>query len=756
MRREPIKKVFINILCILFFAFTLFSSLILNAQGTQILNPVIHPPIFSPNDDGRKDTTIISFTSSKCWSAWTITICIPTNTEILREFSGIIEDGSKDVSIEWDGKDKDGNLLSDLTYKYRIYLETDVIPPTTEITVANPIYIHNDTNFSSLNTGYALNAVDHGTPVSGVDAVYYKINNPTNWNTYTNTIYLPADGLYTIDYKAKDIAGNQEREKHYTVYADGIPPGVPQGLTYYIHGSDIYLKWNVNTEWDFAGYNIYRNGNKLNIDLFTDTFYSNLDLADGEYSYSISSVDVFGNESNPCDPATVVFDGCLEIASPGEGSTNKNLTLIWADIICKNEFKQMKIEYGEGKFPELWYKLKEIEIKGGRFRVAYPWLTKDMNGEYTIRARGTKNDDTLREDSVTVFIYNPTAKEVVSVSSNDKGVDNDEPGNTPLVIVTTGKVNLDNTPPQIDISGIENGNYYDHSVCADIQITDEYLSQYHIILKKDAEVEAVEEGSKNTNYKICVKEDAKYEILVEAKDKSENVANASISFGIDTKDPGEQDLETDEPGDILADNTQTNTNTYEGYLGDGLDGIEEIEEILDDIMSSSNNTKGKGKKDKKEKHKTKKKSGKPGWVSINAKGKSFLSLYTNSKKKFVINLAPYKNKGRTVEIRYFDEEGVEHVLVLTNLSVAKKGQKDKLKNWVESAINRYKNKNKKAKADGESSEGKSDEDKIGKKPDKAIKKSTNIKDLIEKAKQQKKDKEEKEKKEKEDKSKGKK
>ncbi len=453
-----------------FFNFPLF------AEATEIINPSADPSLFSPNNDGRKDSTTISFTSSKYWSQWTIKISNTLNNRVIRTFSGLIEDGSKNVSVEWDGKDENGNVLADETYKFKIRLESDAEPPETVIIPDKPVLVHNETNFASLDTGYELEAVDYGTPISGVDAIYYKINEAPDWDIYTNIFYLPADGLYNIDYKSKDLAGNQEREKHYTVYADGTPPEIPLGLLYYIHQSTVYLKWMPNTEWDFAGYNIYRNGEKITAELSATNFYADLELPDGEYEYAITSVDIFGNESEKSQPVSMILDGCLEISKPEEGSTNENLTLIWADMICRGEFKYLKIEYGEGKFPEYWNILKETEIKGNRFRVACPWLTKDLNGIYTIRARGTKEDDTLREDCVTIFIYNPTIIEVVNVTSNAVQ-DNDDSDNTPLVIVTTGKVNIDNTPPQIIISGVNNEEYYDHSVCADIQITDEYISE---------------------------------------------------------------------------------------------------------------------------------------------------------------------------------------------------------------------------------------------------------------------------------------
>ena len=733
--------------------FILLLNFSLFAEATEIINPSANPALFSPNNDGRKDSTAISFTSSKYWSLWTVKISNTLNNRVVRTFAGLIEDNSKDISVEWDGKDENGNVLADETYKFKIRLESDAEPPETVIIPDKPVVVHNETNFASLDTGYELQAIDYGTPASGVDTIYYKINEALDWDIYTDVFYLPTDGLYNIDYKSKDRAGNQEKEKHYTVYADGTPPEIPLGLLCYIHGSTVYLKWMSNTEWDFAGYNIYRNGEKITAELIKANSYTDLELPDGEHEYSITSVDIFGNESEKSRPVNIILDGCLEISKPEEGSTNENLTLIWADMICRGEFKYLKIEYGEGGFPEYWNTLKETEIKANRFRVACPWLTKDLDGTYTIRARGTKEDDTLREDSVTVFIYNLEMQEVVNAAGNTVQ-DNDDSGNTPLVIVTTGKVSADSTPPQIIISGVNNEEYYAHSVCADIQITDEYISEYYIVLEKDNNIEMAKTGNNNTNYRICVEEEAEYEILAEAKDKSDNVANASVSFVIDKTPPVAQVQETDDE-DTLVLNEEYSTNTNTGLIakadeddktkntnkGKGKDG-KRLEDIVDEIISSSNNIIYDDEK-------TRKKSGK-GWVSVNAKGKFLLSLSTNGKKKYVINLARLKNKGKIVEITYLDAQGNERVLVLTNSSLNKKWQKGEFKKWLDSLASGNRNAGSiKKNIDKESKEKKSDEGKSDKDKDKkkaediGRKKSTDIKDYIEKVKKQKKDKEKK-------------
>jgi len=619
------------------------------AQGTEILNPSVDPPFFSPNSDGRKDTTTISFTSSKYWSQWTIKITNTVSNRVERLFSGLIEDGSRDVSVVWDGKDKNGTILADDIYVFKIKLESDAEPPETEIIPGGLVINHNETNFISLNTAYTLRAADHGTPVSGIAAIYYRINHSTT-NIYTNAFYLPEPGYVNIYYKAEDKAGNKETEKQYSIYADGFPPSAPTGLSFDIQNADISFSWDSNFEWDLAGYNFYRNDNKLNSVLLINTSYTDFNIDDGYYNYSVRAVDIFGNESKESESAIITINKCLKITRPLDGSTNANIVVIWADMLCRNEFKYLRIEYGAGENPEYWNILKEAEIDANRKRVTCPWLIKDLNGIYAIRVVGIKHDDTLREDRIIIYINNAEL--------------------SPLAILTTGNVLLnkqafqsDNIPPEIIISDIENNTTYDKSVCGHIKITDENLSHYSVILKKDNEVIKVKSGTEDLELNICVKKEGKYELFINAKDNSGNEANFSTVFSIDLNqkkfiadnDDGKDDDHTDSSNNGNNEKNQDNQD-------------DDIERIINEIISNSQNNDNIDEVVLKKKKGDKKKGIKAKWVSINAKGKNFISLYTNAKKKCIINIAPLKNKKNGLKITYLDEEGIESVLTLTNLN----------------------------------------------------------------------------------------
>ena len=91
---------------------------------------------------------------------------------------------------------------------------------------------------------------------------------------------------------------------------DSFPPLAPTGLAAVFNGLDaaklsIDLSWNPSTERDIAGYNIYRDGTKLNSELEKTTAFRDMQVEPGHsYAYQVSAVDSHGNESSRSEAAT--------------------------------------------------------------------------------------------------------------------------------------------------------------------------------------------------------------------------------------------------------------------------------------------------------------------------------------------------------------------------------------------------------------------------------------------------------------------
>ena len=639
------------------------------AQNPEIINPLDYPDPFSPNNDTIKDQSVISFTSSKYWTIWEVKIINPLDNQSVREFSGLIEDEGKDISIVWDGRDSIGDLLAEGKYKYKIIIEADVDPPVTEIIPDKEIYVNNNTNYAPLNTSYTLKSIDYGQPVSGVDKIYYKINEAADWSIYTNAIYFTFDGKYIINFKSKDRAGNMEDPQQYIVHADGTPPDVPQDLRGNIENStNILLFWNEVTNKDLAGYNIYDNEIKINIELITNESYYIIGEKSDNYIYQVSSVDWLGNESELSAPFIKSIDSSIAITWPDPGIYYRKMINI--RILKDSEIEgpsgsksKIIIEYGVGENPDSWNLIKEFDpLPKNRENIVSPWQLRekvngkweDLNGIFRIRVRLT-NESGLREDSVVVWIDNEepetsisnaiagqndelylstgelifiqndpvkngiasgvkNTKYIISQDPEDPGEnwitwdmqpiqlangnyniwyfseDNARMGANPnqdpvgnrekenfnilivtntgevsgsLVIITTGVKN-DNILPKIDISPVADNQYYNHNLTINVNVTDEDLKDYYIVLKQEEKIIISQTGKANTNYTLAeISEEGNYTLTVQANDKTGNIANTRIDFGIDKTHP------------IVEINGVEDGNTYYNDIQPGVDIIEE-------------------------------------------------------------------------------------------------------------------------------------------------------------------------------------
>ena len=89
---------------------------------------------------------------------------------------------------------------------------------------------------------------------------------------------------------------------------DTFPPAVPEGLSAVPTPQSIELAWTRNTETDFRGYNIFRsvdNGpfEKIASLIEAPTFSDSKIEAGKKYRYTVSAVDLTGNESAQSAPA---------------------------------------------------------------------------------------------------------------------------------------------------------------------------------------------------------------------------------------------------------------------------------------------------------------------------------------------------------------------------------------------------------------------------------------------------------------------
>jgi fibronectin type 3 domain-containing protein len=127
----------------------------------------------------------------------------------------------------------------------------------------------------------------------------YLVNNLTSGTTYTYRV------------AAVNKAGQQSPPSTSVSFTPHvtIPPPVPSGLTAFGEDGQIRLSWQPSTASDLADYVVYRenpNGSwpTTPTTTTTSTSYTQTGLSDGTgYTYRVTAVDRYGNESAPSTPA---------------------------------------------------------------------------------------------------------------------------------------------------------------------------------------------------------------------------------------------------------------------------------------------------------------------------------------------------------------------------------------------------------------------------------------------------------------------
>jgi len=169
----------------------------------------------------------------------------------------------------------------------------DISPPETALTPSGSLYYDGTDYYASIDFTYSLSATDSNT---GVERIEYSIDGSA-FVEFTEAFALGSDGSHTINYKALDKAGNWEETKSSVIIVDNTPPAAPTGLAGSQDNLQVNLSWTANSETDILGYNIYRDGTKVNTELRTWTNYSDLILSGKTYIYNVTAVDRIGNES---------------------------------------------------------------------------------------------------------------------------------------------------------------------------------------------------------------------------------------------------------------------------------------------------------------------------------------------------------------------------------------------------------------------------------------------------------------------------
>ena len=146
---------------------------------------------------------------------------------------------------------------------------------------------------------------------TGITELKALTETPVTQTTYTDPYVSNGIHVYTVT--SENIYGLESPQSAGTSVTPAvIPPLSPIDLTATVNIRDIGLSWTTSNTLTNVTYNVYRSYNnaaftRLNSGL-TQTSYDDPGLANGSYSYTVTSVDIAGNESTPSNTATATVN----------------------------------------------------------------------------------------------------------------------------------------------------------------------------------------------------------------------------------------------------------------------------------------------------------------------------------------------------------------------------------------------------------------------------------------------------------------
>ncbi len=237
---------------------------------------------------------------------------------------------------------------------------------------------------------------------------------------------LPSDGLYCIRLSAMDkVGGKTELLVPLKVHVQPPPAPVLSGKIE--NKTTANLSWISSKDSAISGFNVYRNGQKLNAALISSNTYTDVELKQGTYTYSIKAVDAAGNESASSNVITLAIDltgPTVRMISPMEGVRVSNIVDIQGTAFSDKDFKQYTLYVGNGPSPSSW-----SEIKSSTLPMSFGTLgqldTHSLNeGVYSIKLEAEDNSGNISilKQTLTVDKTSPSPPVLLSATATGSNV----------------------------------------------------------------------------------------------------------------------------------------------------------------------------------------------------------------------------------------------------------------------------------------------------------------------------------------------
>ena len=179
------------------------------------------------------------------------------------------------------------------------------------------IRIEQPTSGTKFETSIAVLATSPDSDIAQVQFAW-RVAGDGVWNDFGaaltsapyRIVWIPPQGTpygnYQIRALARDLGGQLDPvpPSVNVVYADLTAPDKLAHVVAQADAGTVYLTWNASTAADLAGYKVYRGFALLTATPVIAITYDDPGLDDADYTYTVTAVDAYGNESLPSDPAT--------------------------------------------------------------------------------------------------------------------------------------------------------------------------------------------------------------------------------------------------------------------------------------------------------------------------------------------------------------------------------------------------------------------------------------------------------------------
>lgn len=275
-----------------------------------------------------------------------------------------------------------------------------IVVPTAGSRVAGTVSIRaeaQDEDIAQVLFQYKPDSAPSWSDISADSVLPYT----ANWNAGSLTW-----GPYQLRAKATDVHNNTDTLPSFiTVFlvGDTTAPSIPRELTARVRPDSAFLSWRPNPEPDLLGYNVFRDGDSINISLVTDTIYLDAEVSRATHHYQVNAVDTATNRSERTSPVEADLETPVAyLTYPYYYQVIGGKTLI-RGTVSDAHFKDWTLYYGEGSSPTHWTAFAS-GTNPAQNESLTTWMTNGLGGDYTLRLVGRDQNLNEGESMVPVTI----------------------------------------------------------------------------------------------------------------------------------------------------------------------------------------------------------------------------------------------------------------------------------------------------------------------------------------------------------------